>query len=186
MTREERLVFCQTCSYRKLNMKVGLICSLTGKMADFEKNCPDYNKDEKFIKQEIENKKEKELAEVGRKKTMNVFYLLIGLSISVIIFSHLTFKPLNLKEITKELIRLAVELGLFYAIFRGKYWAKALMTILFSAGIIFSFISMIILLGRSSFALIFLILIYVYGFAVYFFNTDKDFKNFFFYQKKHN
>lgn len=184
MTREERVAFCKTCTNRKLDMKVGLICSLTGKMADFEKNCPDYNIDKKVAKQENEKKKEKELAEIGRKKTMNVFYILIGLSISVIIFSHLTFKPVNAKEITKELIRLGLEIGLYYAIFLGKNWARTLMTILYIVGILISIFSMIALLGKSPVGLILLILVFVYGFAVYFFNADKDFKTFFEFQKK--
>lgn len=184
MTRVERLAFCKTCANRKLDIKVGLICSLTGKVADFEKDCPDYNKDEKVAKQEIEKKKEKEVAEKGRKKTLNVFYILIVLSISVIIFSHLTFKPVNIKEITKEIIRLGLEIGLYYAIFIGKSWARTLMTVLFIIGILISIISMISLLGKSQVGLILLILIFVYGFAVYFFNADKDFKTFFEYQKK--
>ena len=184
MTREERLVFCKTCNNRKLDMKVGLICSLNGKMADFEGECPDYDEDEEIAKQENEKKKEKKIAEKGRKKTLNVFYILIGLSISVIVFSHLTFKPVNSKEIFKELLRFGLEIGLYYAIFIGKNWARVLMTILYIVGIVISIFSMIALLDKSPVGLILLILICVYGFAVYFFNADKDFKTFFEYQKK--
>ncbi|MBN1990560.1 MAG: hypothetical protein JW783_14245 [Bacteroidales bacterium] len=184
MTREERLVFCKICANRKLDMSDGLICSLTNKVADFDNNCPDYDSDERAAKQELEKKKEKDIAEKGRRKTLNVFYVLIGLSIFVIIFSHLTFKPVNAREIAQELIRIGLEIGLYYAIFLGKNWARTLMTILYILGIILGFFSMIALLGKSPVGLILLIMILVYGFAVYFFNADKDFKTFFEYQKK--
>jgi hypothetical protein len=184
MTREERLAFCKTCTNRKLDMEVGFICSLTGKMADFEKECPNYFEDEDIAKREIKKKDEKEIAEKGRKKTLMVIYLIIGLSLSVIILSHLTFKPLNAKEITKELIRLGIEIGLFYAIFIRKNWARIFMVVLFMLGLLGSIFSMIALLGKSPFAFISLILIFVYGYATYYFIADKDFNTFFEYQEK--
>ncbi|NME71278.1 hypothetical protein HHU12_25155 [Flammeovirga aprica JL-4] len=46
MTRNEQLVFCKKCTNRKMNPKVGLICSLTGEKATFNGECPDYNLDE--------------------------------------------------------------------------------------------------------------------------------------------
>lgn len=45
MTREERLKFCEQCTKRKFDMKMGLVCSLTGEQATFEGTCPDYDED---------------------------------------------------------------------------------------------------------------------------------------------
>ena len=50
MTREEHLKFCKKCTNRKLDMKVGLLCNLTGEMADFENECKSFNLDESVIK----------------------------------------------------------------------------------------------------------------------------------------
>lgn len=45
MTREEHLAFCKQCTNRKLDLKQGIICTLTGEKADFEGECPDYQND---------------------------------------------------------------------------------------------------------------------------------------------
>ncbi|MCC7454193.1 MAG: hypothetical protein IT222_08515 [Crocinitomix sp.] len=45
MEREKQLEFCKQCSHRKMNFKVGLLCGLTDKMADFEIACPDFVED---------------------------------------------------------------------------------------------------------------------------------------------
>ena len=36
MTLEERLDFCKICENRKINLQVGLVCSLTNKKPEFE------------------------------------------------------------------------------------------------------------------------------------------------------
>jgi hypothetical protein len=46
MTRNERLEFCKVCTNRKLEMSKGLICSLTGDLADFEGECESFERDE--------------------------------------------------------------------------------------------------------------------------------------------
>ena len=50
MTRQEHLRFCKTCVNREMDLKVGLICKLTGKIADFEGECPSYQEDEQALK----------------------------------------------------------------------------------------------------------------------------------------
>ena len=46
MTREEHLEFCKKCQNRSFDSQQGVICKLTGKIADFEDNCKDYELDE--------------------------------------------------------------------------------------------------------------------------------------------
>lgn len=45
MTREEQLKFCRVCKRRKNDLKQGIICSLTGRKADFEGICESYEED---------------------------------------------------------------------------------------------------------------------------------------------
>jgi hypothetical protein len=45
MQREKHLEFCRQCTHRKMNFKVGLVCDLTDKIADFEITCPTYVED---------------------------------------------------------------------------------------------------------------------------------------------
>jgi len=56
MTREEHLKFCELCTNRKMNMKVGLICSLTDEIADFEDTCDNFTRDE-VAEEEVFKKK---------------------------------------------------------------------------------------------------------------------------------
>ena len=46
MTREEHLFFCEKCLNRKMDMKQGLICVLTGERAKFQNECPYFKHDE--------------------------------------------------------------------------------------------------------------------------------------------
>lgn len=55
MTREQHLKFCKKCTNRELDMKTGLLCKLTGRMADFEGECKDYTKDEAIIEKLDDN-----------------------------------------------------------------------------------------------------------------------------------
>ncbi|NIK93217.1 hypothetical protein GZ212_13725 [Mangrovimonas sp. CR14] len=45
MNREYHLSFCKICINRKPSLKEGLICSLTGKIAEFEKECANFKID---------------------------------------------------------------------------------------------------------------------------------------------
>ncbi|GAB4513932.1 MAG: hypothetical protein Tsb004_21540 [Allomuricauda sp.] len=45
MTRSERLVSCKQCKNRYLDFNKGLLCNLTGKEADFEGECQDFEQD---------------------------------------------------------------------------------------------------------------------------------------------
>jgi len=54
MTRKQQLFFCEKCIYRKMDMKQGLICELTGEKADFIGVCPNYKLDEQLQKRKGE------------------------------------------------------------------------------------------------------------------------------------
>jgi len=45
MNREYHLTFCKICKNQQMDLSQGLICGLTGKVADFEDECPFYEKD---------------------------------------------------------------------------------------------------------------------------------------------
>ena len=55
MTREQHLAFCKKCLNRKLNMQVGLVCSLTGEKANFESECPSFQLDESVVIEKIDD-----------------------------------------------------------------------------------------------------------------------------------
>ena len=62
MDREAYLRICKKCQNRKMDFKLGLVCGLTGKHADFDVTCDDFLADEIEVQKEREQKeKEKEL-----------------------------------------------------------------------------------------------------------------------------
>ncbi|MCB0733814.1 MAG: hypothetical protein H6608_04820 [Flavobacteriales bacterium] len=42
MTRDERLVFCKSCTHKGFDPEVGIVCGLTQKEPDFDPRCPSY------------------------------------------------------------------------------------------------------------------------------------------------
>lgn len=184
MTREERLAFCRICTNRKFDMRVGLTCSLTGKVADFEEDCPAYCNDGGCVRPVIAKIEEKGVAAKGRRKALSVFYMLIGLSISAIVLSHLAAKQINEQDVVIHILRFVVEISLYYAIYSGKNWARRIVTVLCALGILISIFAMIkILSGSIIFGLLMMVPIFIFVFAIYCFYGDSDFKAFFEHQK---
>ena len=48
-TRDKVLSYCQYCSNRSFDSKKGVYCSLTQRKPDFDKSCPDFEKDIKHV-----------------------------------------------------------------------------------------------------------------------------------------
>ena len=184
MTRQERLKICKTCKNRKRDMERGLICAITNDIAVFETKCNDFIIDEDVAKKEKIKELNRGDIEKGKKKTVTIYFLLIGLSLFIAFVSHLTFKPLSENEIIKEVFRLGIEIGLLAAIYKGHNWAKVIITILFLLGIILGIVPMITLISKTYLGWFMVILLGIYGYALYFFNGDKDFLEFFKHQKE--
>ena len=53
MTREEHLDSCKICVNRKFTFEQGIICNLTGRIADFELECKNYKVDQVELKNHI-------------------------------------------------------------------------------------------------------------------------------------
>ena len=52
MTREQHLAYCKICTHQKFDPKLGVICDLTEKQADFEGECPSFEADQERVKKE--------------------------------------------------------------------------------------------------------------------------------------
>nr|WP_299388426.1 RDD family protein [Allomuricauda sp.] len=46
MTRDQHLAFCKICVHRKNDFERGIVCGLTNDLADFENDCPSFERDE--------------------------------------------------------------------------------------------------------------------------------------------
>lgn len=65
MTRQEQLQYCTICSMRKLDLKRGLVCSLTNEFAAFVDTCPTFEED---LKEKADQLK-RNLAAAGHEKS---------------------------------------------------------------------------------------------------------------------
>lgn len=45
MTRDAQLQCCKVCVHHKKDLNLGIICGLSGAIADFESQCDDFKKD---------------------------------------------------------------------------------------------------------------------------------------------
>ena len=95
MNRTEHLKFCNICIHQKDDMRKGIICGLTGQIADFEDICNSLIEDPEIIEQlkmtEIENEVIAKMASQW-KRFMN--YLLDMVFVVIIIF-HFFFISWN-------------------------------------------------------------------------------------------
>jgi 4-hydroxybenzoate polyprenyltransferase len=171
MTEEERLAICETCANRMLS-----VCTLTGKVPEFEKECPDYEKKVIIDKQEIEKKEEKECVEIGRKTTLALLWIFVVLFIATALSSYLIFDTLASRSTALILIVLGIEIGLFYAVYHGINWARILLSYLI---IISPFFGVFSHYGSSKNPLLLLLLFFLYLFVMFFLFRDKCFKKFF-------
>jgi len=75
MNREDQLAFCKVCKNRELDLKQGLVCRLTKQPADFEGECPNFDKDSEAISRE----KKTIQVETDEKSKPGVGSLIIGI-----------------------------------------------------------------------------------------------------------
>ena len=183
MTKEERLILCKVCNNKRVDFKVGIICSLTNMKPDFEAECPSFSKNDAENQKQERLKNLKQRAGIGKKKALQLFYILMGLSLVITIFSFLTHKSLTTQELVREVVRFTFTIGLCYAIYLGKSWAKVVTIVLFAIALLLLLFGLIALINDSPFALTLLIPITIYSYAVYFLTADKDFAAFFKYQR---
>lgn len=45
MTRDEQLIFCKVCKNQKFDPKIGIICRITDRVADFNESCRNFEED---------------------------------------------------------------------------------------------------------------------------------------------
>ena len=79
MTREEQLKYCKICNHKKLDIKQGLICKLSGEKADFQNTCQYFEKSEEAKKLEFSSQAKVQKLRKPRKlnyfkTTINILY----------------------------------------------------------------------------------------------------------------
>jgi len=105
MNRTEHLKFCNICIHQKDDMRKGIICGLTGQIADFEDICNSLIEDPEIIEQlkmtEIENEVIAKMASQW-KRFMN--YLLDMVFVVIIIFIFFLFLGMVLAIVSPSVV----------------------------------------------------------------------------------
>ncbi len=72
MTREEQVEFCKNCLNRKMDIKQGVLCNLTGEKAAFQIECSDYKRDESIIVAPLNDTDALQTSEIKRQLSFEV------------------------------------------------------------------------------------------------------------------
>lgn len=180
MERKEQLKFCNTCLNKKLDFSKGVICKLTGEIADFERKCIHYEPDMNALKQKKNELKDDVIVAEGRSKALTVFYFLVAISVLSTAFSYIVLREFDTTTIIADTIKLGVEIGLYIAIFNGKNWARMLMTAFLIIGLGISIYFIIVFLLVSQYIILILLpIMFIYVYVIYFIFGDKDFLKYF-------
>ena len=124
-----------------------------------------------------------ELINLGKKRTLLISLSILLVSIHTIYFYNVSVLEIEPTKLFQQFIRLSLTIGLLLMVYKGKNWARIIAIILFAFGVlgaIFGFITTdTYFLNKTPF----LVMIFVYGMAVYHFSFSKSFKAFFESQK---
>ncbi|MBL4746152.1 MAG: DUF4328 domain-containing protein [Flavobacteriaceae bacterium] len=82
MTRAQQLTFCKRCTFRKLVLKQGIICSLTGEKADFVDVCTDFEEDSVILT--LEKKKREAIRPNQKRAEIAQLFIAIVLVVELI------------------------------------------------------------------------------------------------------
>lgn len=97
MTREERIEYCKICQNRRLDLKKGLVCKLTGEYADFNSYCENFTVDK--MEMEYSDIKEKMKKEERKESFRSIIreewtWILIPYVVFLVVPLFFTLQPL--------------------------------------------------------------------------------------------
>ena len=124
-----------------------------------------------------------ELAKIGKRRTIIISISVLMVSIHTIYYYHSLRPEVDSIKLIQQIIRLFLTVGLLYAAYIGKKWAKIIVVILFSIAVLGAIIAIATSLELPFINTIpFYVMIFVYGNGISHFGFSKSYKAFFKYQ----
>jgi hypothetical protein len=120
----------------------------------------------------------------GRKGTIQIFTSVLLLSLFTILPYQIETEFADTKKLFQQIFRFGLTILLMYFLFRGKNWAKIVLTILFSVAVLLAFVSLFTLPAAGKIPASVMILIY--GIVIYHLNFSVYFKAYFNYLQRKN
>ena len=183
MEYKERIKLCRKCLNKKIVWGEGIHCGLTDLKPDFEGTCSYFKPNQDMVLREEANERNFEMAQIGRKKLLRLFLILIGLSAIAAVASFLTFREFNSSNILRLFVQTAFQLALYYMIYIGKRWAKIILIFLLAFNSFISVITIIPVIAEYPPLAIVLIVVALYVYIIYKLLEDDHIKEFFAYQQ---
>lgn len=123
------------------------------------------------------------LIQTGKKRTLSISLSVVLISIHTIYFYHAVRPEIETDKLIQQLIRFALTLGLLVLVYKGVRWAKSVAIVLFSLAIIVAVLGLITIATPSLVSKVpLMVMVFIYGLAVYHFAFAKSFKAFFAFQ----
>lgn len=125
-------------------------------------------------------------AQKGKRQTILISISILLVSLHTIYLYHAVRPELETGKLIQQSIRFLLTVGLLYAAYIGKQWAKFLLLVLFGLALAMILVSLFTLEGSMLAKLPLLVMITVFSIALYHFGFSENFKAFFEYQNREN
>ncbi|MFT5846178.1 MAG: hypothetical protein ACJARX_001324 [Psychroserpens sp.] len=126
-----------------------------------------------------------ELAKIGKKRTILISISVFLISLHTIYYYHSLRPDLDGLKLLQQIIRFLLTVGLLYAAYIGKKWAKIIVVILFSITVLGAIFGIATTLELPFINTVpFYVMIFVYGNGISHFGFSKSYKTFFDYQNR--
>lgn len=95
LTDEEQFEYCKICQKKKIDFKVGLVCSLTNTRRTFQTSCNDYVEDKEAAekKRKMENELQGALEKINTPKSQ--WRIVIGIIVALIALIRIILRMMD-------------------------------------------------------------------------------------------
>jgi len=124
-----------------------------------------------------------DIEKAGKKNTILISISILLVSLHTIYFYQSVHPEIDTKKLIQQIIRFALTAGLLYAIYIGKNWARIIALILFSLAILGAIYGVFTIQDNIN-KIPFIVMIFVYGLALYHFGFSSSFSAFKKFQQK--
>jgi len=119
-----------------------------------------------------------DIEKAGKKNTILISISILLVSLHTIYFYQSVQPEIDTKKLIQQIIRFLLTVGLLYAIYIGKNWARIIALILFSLGILGAIYGIFTIQADTINKVPFIVMIFVYSMALYHFGFSSSFTAF--------
>jgi hypothetical protein len=123
-----------------------------------------------------------QLVKAGKRNTLLLAASILLVSLHTIWYHH-SLVDVDTKKMTQQSIRFILTLVLLFGLYKGKTWARTLCLVLFSISVIGGVTAIVYIENDIAHKIPLMVVVLVYGVAIYHVGFSKSFKAFYHHQK---